>query len=149
MQHFLNAACWLLTVPSLLTFSPTWMSLCHCAFPVPCVLTDQRRSSRPSVNRTHTAGKKWCFPVFFFFFYWEYKDQEAESSLGISGLIVEAVSLLVHLEMEMGSVGDTLSHMIFPLLVSLIFIPKVSGIVSYPHLPSLHSLGPGEQRGCA
>lgn len=71
------------------------LSLC---FSSPCVLTDQRRSSRLSVNRTHTAGKKWSFPVSF---YWE-----AESSLGICGLIVEAVSLLVPLEMEMDSVGD-------------------------------------------
>lgn len=36
----------------------------------------------------------------------QYKVQEAEPSLGICGLSVEAVGLLVPLEMEMGSVGD-------------------------------------------
>lgn len=46
------------------------------------------------------------FPCFFFTEK-QYKEQEAESSLGICGLIVEAVSLLVPLEMEVGSVGDT------------------------------------------
>lgn len=103
------ACCWLAPCcpfsPDIYPHMDEPLSLC---FSSPCVLTDQRRSSRPRVNRTHTAGKEWSFPVSF---YWE-----AESSLGICGLIVEAVSLLVALEMETDSVRDRNASWCFPCL---------------------------------